>query len=95
MKTLEGTHLSAYASNAQERADKLFPRKQSQEYSKVRAKTLILNGTVDWVCPSDVSERIHAGIPGSVLSFYANAGHLLWIEQPKRFFTEVSQFLNE
>ena len=95
VKTLEGTHLAAYAGNAQGKADKLFPRKQSQEYSKVRARTLILSGTVDWVCPSEVSERIHAGIPGSVLSFYANAGHLLWIEQPKRFFTEVSQFLNE
>jgi pimeloyl-ACP methyl ester carboxylesterase len=33
--------------------------------------------------------------PGSTLSLYANVGHLPWIEQPKRFFAEVAQFLGE
>jgi proline iminopeptidase len=92
-KTFEGTHLAVYAAKAQEAADKLFPRKQSKEYDRVRAKTLILSGTVDWVCPTEVSERIHAGIRGSTLSLYANAGHFLWIEQPKRFFAELTSFL--
>lgn len=92
-KTAEGTHISAYAGDSQEAADKLFPRKQSADYGKVRAKTLIISGSVDWVCPTEVSERMHAGIRGSVLSIYANAGHLAWIEQPDRFFAEVSHFL--
>ena len=94
-KTFEGTHLSVYASKAQEAADKLSLRRQSKEYDKVRARTLILSGTVDWVCPSEVSERMHAGIQGSTLSLYANAGHLLWIEQPKRFFAELTDFLGD
>ena len=92
-KTFEGTHLTVYAAKAQETADKLSPRDQSKEYDKVRAKTLILSGTADWVCPTEVSERIHAGIRGSTLSLYANAGHFLWIEQPKRFFAELTSFL--
>lgn len=67
-KTSEGMYFSVYANNAQEAADKLSLRKQSKEHDKVRARTLILSGTVDWVCPSEVSERIHAGIRGSTLS---------------------------
>ncbi len=92
-KTLEGTHLSVYAYNAQDKADQLHPRKQSLEYGNVQARTLIISGTVDWVCPYEVSQRMHAGIKGSQLSLYANTGHLTWIEQPERFFAEVSQFL--
>jgi pimeloyl-ACP methyl ester carboxylesterase len=92
-ETLEGTHLSEYADKAQTAADKLSPRTQSHEYGNIRAKMLILSGTVDWVCPTEVSERVHKGVPGSALSLYANVGHLPWIEQPKRFFAEVSQFL--
>jgi proline iminopeptidase len=93
LQTFEGTHLSAYAGDAQSAAEKLAPRKQSKDYAKVRAKTLILSGTLDWVCPTEVSQRMHAGIQGSVLSIYANAGHVLWIEQPDRFFSELSHFL--
>jgi proline iminopeptidase len=92
-KSIEGTQVSAYALKAQDAADKLAPRAQSKEYDKVTAKTLILNGTVDYVCPSAVSERMHAGIRGSALSLYANAGHFLWIEQPDRFFAELTNFL--
>jgi proline iminopeptidase len=91
-KQLAGTHLSSYASRAQEVADKLFPRYQSREYGQVRAKMLIISGTVDFVCPTEVSERIHAGVVGSALSLYANVGHFPWIEQPTRFFAEISQF---
>jgi proline iminopeptidase len=94
-KTLEGTRLSAYAERALVAADKRYPRKQSQEYTEISAKTLILSGTLDWACPTEVSERMHTGIPGSILSLYANAGHLLWIEQPKRFFAELSHFLGD
>ena len=37
---------------------------------------------------------MHKGISGSKLSLYAHAGHFLWIEQPKRFFAEVTAFLD-
>jgi proline iminopeptidase len=88
-----GTHLSSFASRAQEAADQLAPRYQSQEYDKVRAKTLIISGTIDFICPVEVSERMHGRIAGSILSLYANVAHLPYIEEPARFFSEVSQFL--
>ena len=94
-QTLNGTHLSSYASKTQTAADKLHPRSQSHDYVNIRAKVLIIQGTVDWVCPVEVSERIHAAVPGSTLSLYANVGHLPWIEQPKRFFAEVTLFLGD
>jgi pimeloyl-ACP methyl ester carboxylesterase len=88
-----GTHLSAFTEKAQGDADKLAPRYQSREYAKVQAKTLIISGTIDWVCPVEVSERAHNAIAGSTLSLYANVGHLPYIEEPDRFFSEVAQFL--
>jgi proline iminopeptidase len=88
-----GTHLSVFAKKSQNAADDLAIRHQSQEYGSVRAKTLIINGTVDFICPVAVSERMHTGIAGSLLSLYANVGHFPYIEQPGRFFSEVSQFL--
>lgn len=94
-KQAAGTHLFAFADKAQEAADKLAPRYQSREYNKVRAKMLIVNGTVDFACPVEVAERIHNGVRGSTLSIYANVGHFPWIEQPTRFFMEVSQFLGD
>lgn len=88
-----GTHLSSFANRAQEAADKLAPRYQSREYDTIRAKTLIISGTVDFACPVEVSERMRSGIVKSILSVYANVGHFPYIEEPERFFPEVSQFL--
>jgi hypothetical protein len=88
-----GSHLSSFAGRTQDAADKLAPRYQSREYDKVRAKTLIISGTVDFICPLEVSERMHNRIVGSKLSLYANVGHFPYIEEPTRFFSEVSQFL--
>jgi proline iminopeptidase len=87
------SHLSSFAGRTQDAADKLSPRYQSREYDKVRAKTLIISGTVDFICPVEVSERMHNRIVGSKLSLYANVGHFPYIEEPTRFFSEVSQFL--
>jgi len=94
-QTLKGTQVSSYASKAQTAADKLHPRSQSHDYASIRAKVLIIQGTVDWICPVEVSERMHVAIPGSTLSLYANVGHLPWIEQPERFFAEVVLFLGD
>jgi proline iminopeptidase len=88
-----GSHLSSFAAKTQDAADKLAPRYQSREYDKVRAETLIISGTVDFICPIEVSERMHKRIVGSKLSLYANVGHFPYIEEPTRFFSEVSQFL--
>jgi pimeloyl-ACP methyl ester carboxylesterase len=94
-RTLVGMHLSLYAQQTQDANDGKSSRKQSLDYGKITAKVLILNGTVDWICPAEVAVRMHDGISGSKLSLYANAGHVLWIEQPERLFLEVTEFLKE
>jgi pimeloyl-ACP methyl ester carboxylesterase len=93
MKTLETTHLSAYALMAQDEAANRAARDQTRDAATIRAQTLILNGTVDWICPYPAAQRLHAAIPDSELRLYANKGHLLWIEDESRFFDDVRRFM--
>jgi proline iminopeptidase len=71
------------------------PPEQQKRYGAIQAKLLILNGTVDWVCTYEVAERLHQAVQGSVLELYANVGHFPYIEEPDRFFHEVTSFLSE
>jgi pimeloyl-ACP methyl ester carboxylesterase len=71
------------------------PPEQQKRYSAIQGKLLILNGTVDWVCTYEVAERLHHAVTGSVLELYANVGHFPYIEEPDRFFHEVTSFLSE
>jgi len=91
--TLKGTHLSSFAQNARDVADLREPRKQSKEYARVHADTLIVNGDLDWYCPIEVARRMKSGIPHSALIEYRGVGHFPWIEEPKRFFLDIQKFL--
>lgn len=93
IRSFGDTRLSAFAQIAQEGAIQKAARDQTRDLGRVRAKTLIINGTVDWVCPYSVAQRLHAALPGSRLSLYANKAHIPWIEAPSRFFPEVAQFI--
>ena len=93
IKSFGDSSLSAFSQIAEEDAMRKDARDQTRDLGRVRAKTLILNGTVDWVCPYPVAQRLHEALPGSQLSLYANRAHMLWIEAPDRFFAEVEQFL--
>ncbi|RXH55369.1 alpha/beta fold hydrolase [Granulicella sibirica] len=90
--TLTGTHLSAFAQNARHPADLKEPRKQSEEYGRVHADTLIVNGDLDWYCPIEVARRMKNGIANSALIEYQGVGHFPWIEEPKRFFSDIEKF---
>jgi len=59
----------------------------------VKADTLILVGRQDPTCPVMVSEKLHEGIRGSKLIEYEETGHFPWIEQPARFFSDITRFL--
>jgi pimeloyl-ACP methyl ester carboxylesterase len=65
------------------------------DLAKVRAKTLIVEGRQDPVCPLDESERIHTGITGSKLVEIDKSGHFPWLEQPAEFFNAVVDFLKK
>ncbi|CDG83203.1 alpha/beta hydrolase fold family protein [Janthinobacterium agaricidamnosum NBRC 102515 = DSM 9628] len=91
--TFGDTRVAAYARYAENYSNKLAPRNQAKELGKIKAKTLIINGTVDWVCPYQMAQQTQAAIPGSRLSLYANKAHFPWLEDPQRFFKETSEFL--
>jgi proline iminopeptidase len=85
--------ISAWASHTQRAADRLPAADQTARLGRITADTLILVGRHDWICPPIVSERLHAGIAGSKLVVFEEAGHMPWIEQPASFLAEVASFL--
>lgn len=86
---------SAFAYQAQNEAAQKADRNQAADAGLIEARTLIINGTVDWICPYPIAQRLHASIPDSQLRLYANKGHFPWIEDAPRFFREVTQFLQQ
>jgi proline iminopeptidase len=89
-KSLAGTHVSAFAEVSQNEAEKAA---SVPDLKLIQAQTLIINGTVDWICPYPVAQRLHATLRNSRLSLYANKGHFPWLEAGPRFFAEVVGFL--
>lgn len=65
------------------------------DLSKITAKTLIVVGRQDPVCPLAESETIHRSVQGSRLVAIDQAGHFLWVEKPDEFFDAVNTFLLE
>lgn len=86
--------ISAVTNAAHEAADDGLHREQAKDYGVIRAKLLIINGTVDFICPYQPSQRLHSAVPGSLLELYANVGHFPWIEEPDRFIRSLIEFLN-
>jgi proline iminopeptidase len=93
---LSGQHInvSAVTEDAHNKADQLANRQQAKDYNAIRAKLLIINGTVDVICPYQLVQRLHEAVPGSVLDLYANVGHFPYIEEPDRFIHEAAEFLS-
>lgn len=58
----------------------------------VKARTLILVGRHDPVCPVEVSEKLQHDIPGARLVVYEDTGHFPWIEQSDKFFADAAGF---
>jgi len=86
--------ISAVTNEAHNAADDKLHRQQAKDYDVIRAKILIINGTVDFICPYQPAQRLHNAVPGSVLELYANVGHFPWIEEPDRFIRSLIEFLN-
>ena len=63
------------------------------DLSKITAKTLIVEGRQDPVCPLAESEFLRKGIHGAKLIAIDKAGHFPWVEQPGQFFGPVESFL--
>lgn len=60
----------------------------------LRARTLILNGALDVAGYREIASALQRQIPGATREEYADAGHVLNLEQPERFNRHVLGFLN-
>jgi proline iminopeptidase len=61
---------------------------------EIRAPTLIVVGSDDFVCSPAQAQRLHLGIPCSKLLLIEDAGHFIWMEQPEAFFSGIRKFLS-
>jgi pimeloyl-ACP methyl ester carboxylesterase len=85
--------ISSYAFASQFAADAAFPTDQTKSLGAIRAKVLIIVGRHDYICPVALSERLHEGIPESLLVIFEESGHVPWLEEPDAFFAELERFL--
>jgi pimeloyl-ACP methyl ester carboxylesterase len=60
---------------------------------RIDVPTLLLCGDQDVRSPLTVAEEMHARIPGSMLVFLPGVGHMIDVEAPKLFNSEVRSFL--
>jgi proline-specific peptidase len=59
----------------------------------VRAPTLVITGTEDFICGPACAADIEAGITGSKKILIEGCGHFSFVEEPMRFHEEVERFL--
>lgn len=60
---------------------------------RITARTLIIAGAHDWICPPEFAEEIHALIPGSEYLLFADSSHSLRVDEPERLFAELRRFV--
>jgi len=66
-----------------------------EDLKKIKIPTLILHGKKDKICSFDLAEQMHAGIKDSQLVPFENSGHSLFLEETKKFNSELIKFALE
>ncbi|KAJ5893854.1 Alpha/beta hydrolase fold-1 [Penicillium taxi] len=59
----------------------VFYAKSHNQLQSITAKTLIIVGEFDWICPKENSEDIASRVPGAHLAVIANANHAVHQEK--------------
>ncbi len=60
---------------------------------EIAARTLVMVGHYDWICPLASSLALVAGIPRAELVEVADAGHFVFSEDPDTFLNAIGRFL--
>lgn len=68
---------------------------QLERLEQVKTPTLVLIGTEDQPHVRSASETTAKKIPGANIIIYSGTGHMLSMEQPKKFNRDVEQFLKQ
>ena len=68
---------------------------QRERVAAIRVPTFILVGDADAITPPELSEELHATIPGSRLEVIHGASHLANLDKPAEFNRAIDDFLSE
>lgn len=60
---------------------------------RITARTLIIAGAHDWICPPEFSEEIHRLMPGSEYVLFEGSSHSLRVDEPDRLFATLRGFV--
>jgi pimeloyl-ACP methyl ester carboxylesterase len=63
-----------------------------EDLKKIKIPTLILHGKKDKICSYELAEQMKAGIENSTLVPFENSGHSLFLEETKKFNSELIKF---
>jgi pimeloyl-ACP methyl ester carboxylesterase len=63
------------------------------ELASIKAPTLVITGDDDFICGPVCADEIAKGIKGSRKVIVGDSGHMIFVEQPEEFETEVAEFL--
>jgi len=63
------------------------------ELANIRARTVIVSGADDFICPVEAGQEMRDGINGSTFTVIPDAGHMTYVEQPAAFYEAVSAVL--
>jgi pimeloyl-ACP methyl ester carboxylesterase len=61
--------------------------------SRIHARTLVADGTLDQLNPVQNDQLLARGIPRAHLLLYPDAGHAFWFQDAARFLPAVERFL--
>ena len=64
-----------------------------ERHALITSPTLVITGSEDFICGPVCADEIAAGIAGSRKVIVGDAGHMIFVEQPEAFYSEVSDFL--
>lgn len=75
-----------------QRIDMIMDHDQRDRLGRISVPTLVMVGDEDICTPPFAARELAKSIPGATLELMSG-GHLIYREQPDRFFDEVSQFI--
>jgi pimeloyl-ACP methyl ester carboxylesterase len=65
------------------------------DLKKIKIPTVIMHGKKDKICSFDLAEQMEAGISNSHIVAFENSGHSMFLEETKKFNTELIKFAGE
>lgn len=63
------------------------------ELAAIRARTLVIAGRHDWICPPEFSQEIQRLLPGSELHVFEDSSHSIRVDAPERMRQVIGEFL--